>query len=189
MYEKNALRTLGCLAAIGVLLWSTGCGSDDSRPSPTDPGISDTAPPLAPAGLQITKWDDGGCTMRWLESAESDLAGYLVYVAETDTKGNTDYVPLVAGPLARASYVFVPSAAETPSDAYDLCVTAVDLSGNESGRSDTVQFQPRSTPPGGDIAQDPNVDDNGQPGAPDPVTDRTPTGVPGRNPSIEQPRR
>ncbi|MEZ4649245.1 MAG: hypothetical protein R3E97_10800 [Candidatus Eisenbacteria bacterium] len=188
MYDKTALRTLGCLAATCMLVWSTGCGSDDSRPAPTDPGIVDTAPPLAPAGLTITKSDGHGCSLRWLESAESDLAGYFVYVAQTDSKGATQYTPLVSGPLARPSFVFVPADAPTASESYDLCVTAVDLSGNESGRSDAVQFQPRTTPPGGDVDQDPNVDGGDQPGLPDPANDRTPTGVPGRNPSIEQPR-
>jgi hypothetical protein len=87
----------------------------------------DVFPPPVPTGLQAFN-AAGAVDLLWNASAAPDLAGYNVY-------RSTD-----GGPFERINKQLAPTpifhdATVTPGHRYQYSVTAVDLSGNESGRS------------------------------------------------------
>lgn len=96
-------------------------------------GALDTAPPVAPANVVARSEDDGKVVrVSWQPNAEPDLAGYLVYRAET-----------MQGPWAEAGRVtgsrteFLDQRLpETPELVYQ--VAAFDSRGNVSARSRAV---------------------------------------------------
>ena len=99
-------------------------------------------PPHAPAGLETVP---GGATpvdrsidLSWRPNTDPDLAGYIVYRQEIDSKG------VAAGTATRLNPIPVVGPAYRDHTAiaghrYAYYVTAVDTAGNESGPSDKVQ--------------------------------------------------
>jgi hypothetical protein len=99
-------------------------------------------PPHAPTGLETVP---GGATavdrsidLSWRPNTDPDLAGYIVYRQEIDSKG------VAAGTATRLNPTPVVGPAYRDQTAiaghrYAYYVTAVDTAGNESGPSDKVQ--------------------------------------------------
>jgi hypothetical protein len=104
--------------------------------------MRNTFPPHAPTGLEAVP---GGATaadrsidLSWIPNTEADLAGYIVYRQEIDSKG------VAAGTATRLNPTPVVGPAyrdqtATAGRRYAYQVTAVDTAGNESAPSDTVQ--------------------------------------------------
>lgn len=108
-------------------------GGDDTlavvdNPLPATP--SDTEPPATPAGLAAVS-SDSGITLSWAANSEDDLAYYSIYRkndpegefgAATDTTINNTYADTTAA----------------NGTVYFYAITAVDLSNNESDKTDVV---------------------------------------------------
>ncbi len=102
---------------------------DDSTPVPVF--VHDTFPPAVPTGLQAVSSglvQQPGIDLTWTPNSDPDLAGYNVYRMEANgqpVKINSDLVktPAFHDPNVQAG------------GKYSYAVTAVDLRGNESGRS------------------------------------------------------
>jgi hypothetical protein len=90
----------------------------------------DTIPPAVPGGLTLRRVDDTAY-LTWDVGAEADVAGYRVF--RSDGPGAA-FVPLTEELLIVAGYT---DAEYVPGHAY--AVSAVDRSGNESGRSEAVE--------------------------------------------------
>jgi len=93
--------------------------------------VADTRAPAAPTGVAVAA-ADAGARVSWSPGPEDDLAGYLVYRAAGTS---TTWTPLTSSPTTDTSFV---DPALTPTGTYRYQVSAVDRSGNESGRSDDV---------------------------------------------------
>jgi fibronectin type 3 domain-containing protein len=99
-------------------------------------------PPHAPTGLEAIP---GGATaadrsidLSWTPNTDTDLAGYIVYRQEIDSKG----VVAVTATRLNVTPVVGPAYRDQTAMAgrrYAYRVTAVDTAGNESAPSDTVQ--------------------------------------------------
>jgi len=104
--------------------------------------MRNTFPPHAPAGLEAIP---GGATaadrsidLSWTPNTEPDLAGYIVYRQEIDSKG------VAAGTATRLNPTPVVGPAYRDQTAvaghrYAYFITAIDTAGNESAPSDAVQ--------------------------------------------------
>ena len=161
MNTPRHFRNLGCAVAVGVLLWSAGCSSnDDGITGPETPTVSDEAPPLVPSGLESPKVDRDRCSVRWTAGAEADLAGYNVYLYDPDPSRTSAYVALTQFPVTRTAYVFVPGATTAAAHTYYLRVTAVDVDGHESALSDVLEVELGSPDPHEHSQQDPIGDEN-----------------------------
>lgn len=87
-YEVRVLDAVGDLDILG-------------DPSPaTCVVLTDTFPPVAPAGL-IAVADTGGISLVWDENAEADLAGYLVL---RGTAADATLQPLATEPVVNTAY-------------------------------------------------------------------------------------
>ena len=109
--------------------------SNQASATPADP-----APPAAPTGLTATA-GNSTVSLDWNNNSEGDLRGYNVYRSITPGGG---YIKLNSSFLTSSSY--------TDNDAsgdrtYYYIVTALDLSGNESGYSNEVSATPADTIP------------------------------------------
>lgn len=120
---------------VPVTLWQMGerKGEVESDDSPTTTVLAhDIFPPATPSGVQaVYSAVQGGSfiDLTWTPNAESDLAGYNVYRrmgSEPPVKINTELVktPRFADPGIQ------------PGMKYFYSVSAVDLRGNESGKSE-----------------------------------------------------
>jgi hypothetical protein len=110
--------------------------------SPVTLVMRDIFPPHAPSGLEAIP---GGATpadrsidLSWTPNTDADLAGYIVYRQEIDSKG------VAAGTATRLNVTPVVGPAYRDQTAmagrrYAYHVTAVDAAGNESAPSETVQ--------------------------------------------------
>jgi fibronectin type 3 domain-containing protein len=104
--------------------------------------MRNTFPPHVPSGLEAVP---GGATasdrsidLSWMPNTDADLAGYIVYRQDIDSKG------VAAGTATRLNVTPVVGPAYRDQTAvagrrYAYRVTAVDTAGNESAPSDTVQ--------------------------------------------------
>jgi hypothetical protein len=104
--------------------------------------MRNTFPPHVPSGLEAVP---GGATasdrsidLSWMPNTDADLAGYIVYRQDIDSKG------VAAGTATRLNATPVAGPAYRDQTAvagrrYAYRVTAVDTAGNESAPSDTVQ--------------------------------------------------
>lgn len=90
---------------------------------------NDTVAPNAPAGVKVENASNGAI-VSWYRNTETDIAGYNIYV---------DGVKYNATPVTRLSYSVVGLDA---GSSYEIKVTAVDSSGNESGYSSAVMATP-----------------------------------------------
>lgn len=95
----------------------------------------DVFPPAAPSGLTAL-YARGVVDLVWNANTESDLAGYNVYRHEKNMPAHRINPVLLKTPIFRDSSV-------APNQKYLYKVTAVDLSGNESGFSKEVAVETR----------------------------------------------
>jgi hypothetical protein len=104
--------------------------------------MRDIFPPHAPSGLEAVP---GGATaadrsidLSWTPNTEDDLAGYIVYRQEVDSKGvaTGTVTRLNATPVVGPAYRDLTA---IPGRRYAYRVTAIDTAGNESAPSADVQ--------------------------------------------------
>ena len=99
----------------------------------------DTTPPAAPKGL-ITESGDKFFKVSWQANTESDLAGYHVYAGL-----NQSY--FVMAKTNSGSDIFTSTYIQTNESDNDVTfyfyITAVDINGNESARSEIVSVTPK----------------------------------------------
>ena len=93
----------------------------------------DTSPPSAPHAVQAVSAGDG-IHVAWASNAEADLAGYNLYRALNGGGASR----LNSALLTRPEFIDTTAPADGQGVAYE--VTAVDLRGNESARTQTTQI-------------------------------------------------
>lgn len=102
---------------------------DDSAPATVE--VRDIFPPAVPTGVQAVSSGAGQkpfIDLTWAPNLESDLAGYNVFRHEKGTEPAKINKELAKSPAYRDENV-------TPGHTYFYSISAVDLRGNESGRS------------------------------------------------------
>jgi hypothetical protein len=100
--------------------------------SPTKILTNDTFPPAVPTGLQAVFSGPGQppfIDLVWAPDTDADLAGYNVYRREDNSAPQKINAELIKSPAYRDTNL-------TPGKTYFYVVSAVDLRGNESGRSE-----------------------------------------------------
>lgn len=166
---KHRIWILGAVALV-VLLAASGCSSDKGTTAPViPPNTEDTAPPLAPAGLNTPKVDGHGFLLVWEPNTEPDLQGYRVYVYQPSPDRESAYV--LWNPDALISRArFVCDAGTSEGDLW-VRVTALDASGNESAFSPAFRVSPVQVAPSADgsMAGSDEPDRPGRPGRPSPI--------------------
>ena len=108
----------------------------------TGGGGGDTTPPAAPVGLVATG-GDGSVGLDWSDNTEADLAGYLVYRAESS---GGPYDALTASPVITSDFT---DTGVVNGTAYYYVVTAVDTASNESAASGEASATPAGSGGGG----------------------------------------
>jgi endonuclease I/fibronectin type 3 domain-containing protein len=103
-------------------------------------GGGDVTPPAAPTGLVATA-GDAEVGLDWADNGEADLDGYNVY--RSDQPGGP-YAQLNANPIGASDYA---DTGVQNGTTYYYVVTAVDLTGNESGGSAEASATPQAPPP------------------------------------------
>jgi hypothetical protein len=99
--------------------------------SPVSVFVHDTFPPAVPTGLQAVfsgLVQQPGIDLTWTPNSDADLAGYNVYRLDANGQPAKINAELVKTPAFHDPYV-------QAGGKYVYAVTAVDLRGNESGRS------------------------------------------------------
>jgi hypothetical protein len=132
-YEYTAQRVervpSGAVSSGGATLELAG---ENSAPIRVD--VVDTFPPAVPQGLAaVLVPEEKTIDLSWQPDTEEDLAGYIVYRAESD--GNWKRV---SGPQPLAGAAWRDAAIE-PGHSYRYAVSAIDLTGHESKRSAEAQ--------------------------------------------------
>jgi hypothetical protein len=123
MASNKTIMTLMLIALVSLAF--TGCSDSDDNPAAV---VLDTAPPAAPAELDL-QYSDGSATISWAQNTvDSDLAGYVV------TRERYGVVEdLVSAPALINSYID----ANPMSGSSEYHVYSVDTSGNASAVSTT----------------------------------------------------
>jgi len=103
--------------------------SEDSATTEVTP--KDDFPPAAPAGLTAIKGANF-ITLIWDSGRAKDLAGYKVWRREA---GQDRFVPLTAQSILENTYT---DTSVEKDKRYEYAITALDRSGNESPKSETV---------------------------------------------------
>lgn len=101
------------------------------------PAPTDTTAPTVPSGLSAVA-GDARVDLAWSEVADPDLDGYLVY---RSTTSSGPWVRLTDGPLGGSTYG---ATGLTDGSTYWFSVSAIDLTGNESMRSEAASATPRA---------------------------------------------
>jgi len=123
-------RTDSDIAAIPDCIFVAQVEGDDSAPQKVF--TNDVYPPGVPTGLQAVFSGPGQAPfvdLIWAPDTDADLAGYNIYRREEGTQPAKLNDGLVKTPAYRDSNV-------TPGRTYWYSISAVDLRGNESARSD-----------------------------------------------------
>ena len=102
-------------------------------------GTPDTEPPAPPTSLSATG-GAGSVSLDWDDNGEADWAGYAVYRSTTSGGGHV----LIASGVPSSQYTDVAVNAGTT---YYYEVTATDVAGNESGRSNEASATPSEPAP------------------------------------------
>ncbi len=148
--KRSTLIVLALLLAPFVL---AGCSSDNSTTRP-DIQSEDTVPPMAPTAWQ-PKLNYDSAVLRWARNTETDLAGYNVYRYSPNPQAQFSYVVMNSQPIPATFYKVE---GLVPGVTYYFKMTAVDMSGNESGYSQLIPVmasegtQPES-PDYGDLSE------------------------------------
>jgi FlgD Ig-like domain/Fibronectin type III domain len=95
--------------------------------------VYDTAPPAPPLGLGAVRENANDVRTNWLPNAEADLAGYKVYRA---TSQSGPYSLLTGSVITTTQFLDTTIPQGTTMVWYQ--VTALDITGNESARSNAV---------------------------------------------------
>jgi len=114
---------------IWVVSVKNGIESNDSNHVTANP--IDIVAPAAPTGLAVDQATNNSIDLSWNPNSEGDLAGYNVYV-----DAGTGYSKANTNGLVSAINYNIPNLIN--GDSYDMKITAVDGSGNESGFSSIV---------------------------------------------------
>jgi fibronectin type 3 domain-containing protein len=130
MLNKRSILIVSALLLAPFLL--TGCSSDKT----SSPVINqeDTVPPMAPTIWESTI-DGAIVQLRWAANTETDLAGYNIYEYAPTPQNQNSYVVMNSQPVAATCYEVEGLALGIT---YYYKVTAVDVSGNESGCSQVI---------------------------------------------------
>jgi hypothetical protein len=112
--------------------------SEDSAPLEITP--EDTFPPARPSGLTAIA-GSGLIALSWEAGRESDLAGYRVWRRIAD---RGEFVPIASLTAAESSFQ---DAEVEKNKRYEYAITALDIAGNESPKSDPVRGIIRDSPP------------------------------------------
>ncbi len=129
-YEYTAQR----LAQVEILGRSIELAGNLSSPVRID--MTDNFPPAVPTGLQaVAVPDEKTIDLSWHPDDEQDLAGYVVYRADV---GAPSSWARISGDTPLPSPAYRDSSTQ-PGHTYRYTVTAIDLSGHESARSEETQ--------------------------------------------------
>ncbi|WP_310550333.1 fibronectin type III domain-containing protein [Paenibacillus glufosinatiresistens] len=104
-----------------------------SAPSDTVTALYDSVSPAAPRGLAVKEQTEDSVTLIWNANTETDLAGYRIYMNGT---------PLNVGTVTGTTYTVAGLDNQTT---YSFYMTAIDTSGNQSSKSNTVTATLAST--------------------------------------------
>lgn len=136
---RTLLQKLGFgLAVVGLIIGGIGCDSGGSGGSSTD-----TTPPSAPSGLELTSGEQE-VTVQWSSVDAEDLAGYAV---RRTTDGSDAVSTLTPQDTLLTSTSFTDGSVRNGT-VYTYWVVAIDDAGNESDRSSEAQVRPFDGPPG-----------------------------------------
>jgi RHS repeat-associated protein len=127
---------MGSVSIDGARPVTTSGGSGGGSGSRNNNVSRDTTPPTAPTGLSGIA-GNSVVSLNWTASSESDLAGYRVYMS-ADNGATWDAGASTAGSSATSHTV----SGLANGVSYRFAVTAVDASGNESAKSNTVDAMP-----------------------------------------------
>ncbi len=97
----------------------------------------DTAPPAAPANLEIAYTSPSIIVLEWDAPADADVAGYEVYRQQTSRAGNA-FVKIGSVPTDETEYE---DSAVTSGETYQYYVAAFDTSFNLSAASNTIEAE------------------------------------------------
>ena len=132
--RRTSLQLAGTGAAYADFHWEGPLGKTDGAINANQTfgsGGGDVTPPAVPSGLDATA-GDGVVALDWNDNGEGDLDGYNLLRA---TSAGGPYTQLNGSPLAASEY---DDASVVNGTTYYYVVTAVDLTGNESGQSSEV---------------------------------------------------
>jgi hypothetical protein len=102
--------------------------------APVHVDVVDTFPPAVPQGLAaILVREEKTIDLSWQPDTEDDLAGYIVYRADADGDWKR-----ISGPKPLAGPAYRDASVEAGHN-YRYAVTAIDLTGHESKRSEPAQ--------------------------------------------------
>jgi fibronectin type 3 domain-containing protein len=133
---RTLLQKLGFgLAVVGLVIGGIGCDSGGSS--------SDTTPPPAPSGLEVSSGDQE-VTVEWSSVDAEDLAGYAV---RRTTDGSDAVSTLTPQDTLFTETSFTDSGVRNGT-VYTYWVVAIDDAGNESDRSSEKEIRPFDGPPG-----------------------------------------
>lgn len=135
MFQPRSVWIHSAWMLLVTLVVLTGCGSDESN-SPLNPNPPDEAPPLAPMGVGVLEQASSKYVIGWTENGEPDLAGYRVYLRDTTDPIGSYRCLTGTTPQRQSKFVF----GGVVGRRYELRVTAVDRSGNESAWSETFEL-------------------------------------------------
>lgn len=107
--------------------------------APVPPPEPDTTPPAAPTGL-VAVAGNGSVLLDWADNGEADLSGYLVY---RSLASGGPYSQLTASQIVGSA---LNDTTAVNGTTYYYVVTALDLTGNESGNSGEVSATPTAPP-------------------------------------------
>jgi hypothetical protein len=105
--------------------------------APVRVDMIDTFPPAVPSGLEaVAVPDDKTIDLSWQPDTDSDLAGYIVYRADTQDSSHPgpDHWTRISGPQPLPAPAYRDST-PLPGQIYRYTVTAIDQTGHESARS------------------------------------------------------
>jgi hypothetical protein len=132
-WEKNYVYGITPLTRILAAPGGAMLGEVEGEAStPVQVRTHDIFPPAPPVGLQAVysgNPQQNFIDLTWAPSTEGDLAGYNVYRREEGRRSSRINADLVKTPVFRDSDV-------QPGKQYFYSITAVDLRGNESGKSE-----------------------------------------------------
>ncbi|MFZ2055547.1 MAG: hypothetical protein WAU81_15265 [Candidatus Aminicenantales bacterium] len=112
--------------------------SEDSAPAEVI--VRDTFPPAPPSGLTVIG-GSGFIALSWVAGRESDLGGYNVW---RRVAGKGEFVLLVGLTVAETSFQ---DARVEKNIQYEYAITALDIAGNESRKSESARGTMRDNPP------------------------------------------
>jgi hypothetical protein len=121
--------------AVRYLVRAVASGPGEAVESQDSPLVEvvpkDTFPPAVPTGL-ASLGGPGTVTLSWNPNRETDFFGYKIW---RRAEGGADFVLLTARPIPENAYA---DGSVEKGRRYDYAISAVDQTGNESGRSAVV---------------------------------------------------